>query len=90
MYRCPACRTRRVSFTTLVKHVHNTGHALCRCGAYHYAHRPGGGCCERNPMGALHASRRAGASQDDLLDLAAELAWETPGKTWPANWGPPF
>jgi len=68
------------------RHVSATGHALCQCGGYHYAHRPGSPCCDANPMGAWHLAARAGASEPELAEIALDLALYGPGRRttlWP-------
>ena len=67
--RCPACRTRRATFTALLQHVKHSGHAVCRCGGYHYPHRPGSGCCMQSPMGAIRAAEREDAPTSVVLEL---------------------
>ncbi|ABX36058.1 hypothetical protein Daci_3420 [Delftia acidovorans SPH-1] len=79
-FRCPACRTRRTSFVLLVKHCSDHSHTVCTCGGYHYAHRPGSPCCERNPMGPVHSALRAGADNDEAWRLTMDIVWDTPGK----------
>lgn len=81
MWRCPVCRTRRVTFLSMLQHFSKWGHgAACKCGGYHYPHRPGSPCCESNPLAHVHRALRAGETIDPL-DLAVEIAWHTPGKT---------
>lgn len=46
MVRCPGCRTRRATFSSMLKHVAATGHKVCECGqGRHYPHRPGSAGC---------------------------------------------
>lgn len=78
--RCPGCRTRRASILALIDHKLKTGHAACLCGGYDYPHRPGSPCCEANPAAAYYRADRAGASEEDLMDLAIDLLWDSPGK----------
>lgn len=69
--RCPGCRSRRASFVSLLAHVKQSGHTLCKCGSYHYPHRPRSGCCEKNPMGLVRSAERADAPQyvvDELVN----------------------
>lgn len=80
MYRCPACRTRRSSYKLFTQHLRATGHKVCTCGGYHYAHRPGSPCCEQNPSCDLHQALRRGDKQDVLMEIMAHIAWETKGK----------
>lgn len=79
-HRCPGCRTRRVSLLSLINHALKTGHAACLCGGYDYPHRPGSPCCEANPTATYHRAARAGASDEDLIEVALDLAWHSPGK----------
>jgi hypothetical protein len=80
MARCPDCRTRRVSFTKMLEHVRSTGHRLCRCGGYHYEHRPGSRCCVVNPMSAVHIMQRYTDDEDLLAEIAIECALDNPGR----------
>lgn len=69
MLRCLVCRTRRVSFASMVDHERASGHkGPCLCGGYHYHHRPGSPTCWTNPYNRTAAARREGVSGDDLLD----------------------
>lgn len=76
--RCPDCRTRRTTRGLFTRHVQQTGHKLCRCGGYHYAHRPGSPLCEYNPLSALLLADRDGADEDDLIRCALYLISEAP------------
>ena len=79
--RCPECRTRRASFVSLLKHVEKSGHKLCRCGGYHYAHRPFSPFCVQNPMSDVNVARQqGGCSADELAEIAVTCAWEKPGR----------
>lgn len=80
-FRCPACRTRRADYGLFMAHVRTTGHRVCNCGGYHYAHRPGSPFCVLNPRSELLEASRRGESSEVLLDIAAHLAWETKGTT---------
>jgi hypothetical protein len=68
------------------RHIKASGHKLCNCGGYHYAHRPFSPFCYSNPMApALHASR-GGASDEEVFEIMLEIVWSTPGrplKIWP-------
>lgn len=69
MLRCIVCRTRRASFASMQRHAAATHHtAACTCGGYHYPHRPGSGCCERNVWAELRQAERDSASEEELLD----------------------
>lgn len=76
--RCPDCRTRRTTRGLFTRHVQATGHKLCRCGGYHYAHRPGSPLCAYNPLSALRLADRDGADEDDLIRCALYIISETP------------
>lgn len=80
MYRCPQCRTRRKSFKLFTQHLEDSGHKLCICGGYHYAHRPGSPYCVQNPMSEVLEASRRGEGIDVLLEIAAHCAWEYAGK----------
>lgn len=83
--RCPGCRTRRATFTSLLKHVQESGHKLCHCGGPAFErglskHRPGMRYCEHNPYGHIHLAARYGATDEELLDMMLEVVLTTPGK----------
>lgn len=42
-------------------------------------HRPGAKCCLLNPAHPWYRAQREGASQEDLMEIAIELAWEGEG-----------
>lgn len=60
------------------RHVQATGHKLCLCGGYHYAHRPGSPLCAYNPLSALLLADRDGADESDLIRCAHYIISETP------------
>lgn len=78
LFRCPECRTRRKDFKLFTQHLKTTGHALCRCGGYHYSHRPGSPFCETNPLAALRMADRYGATEADLVRCARHIMEATP------------
>lgn len=85
-YRCPQCRTRRTSFTALLRHCATHGHALCGCGGYHFKHRLGSPCCVHNPMAPVHIALREGADIEQALEIQDDVIWFAPGKPmkeWP-------
>ncbi|MFV0676687.1 hypothetical protein [Variovorax sp. tm] len=84
LFRCPECRTRRRDHGLFTQHLRATGHRLCRCGGYHYEHRPGSPYCERNPMSAALLASRHGASDEEVFDIALEIALTTPGRAFAA------
>lgn len=71
---------RHATFTGLLDHVRASGHRLCRCGAYHYPHRPTSGCCHQHEMSAARLAARYGVTGDALADIIAEVALTTPGR----------
>ena len=88
MLRCPQCRTRRSTYGLLTRHIRVSGHGLCNCGGYHYAHRPGSPCCEQNPYGAYNDAKRRGCSREVLIDILDDVRWEFNGE--PGGLEPPF
>lgn len=78
MYRCPECRTRRASYKTLMDHIASSRHALCKCGGYHYAHRPGSPFCECNPLSAILLADRYGSDASDLLRVGEHVKTDFP------------
>ena len=71
MLRCPECRSRRATFTSMTAHIKASGHKFCDCSGYHFRHRPGSPYCESNPMCTYNRADRAGASEKDLAELLA-------------------
>lgn len=78
MFRCPECRTRRKDWGLFAQHLQTSGHALCRCGGYHYAHRPGSPYCTQNPVSALLVADRQGVGGEDLARCAKAIIEDTP------------
>lgn len=74
MLRCPQCRSRRSTFKLMAAHIAATQHKLCNCGCYHFPHRPESACCDQNVNGVYLQASRTGASEDDLMEIAADLA----------------
>jgi hypothetical protein len=77
-YRCPQCRTRRHDPNVLAEHIRKSGHRLCRCGGYHYSHRPGSPYCEANPLSIMYLAARSGEPDESLIRLARTLVAEQP------------
>lgn len=88
VFRCPACRTRRKLFTSMLEHIKVTGHALCDCGGggfYHYKHRPGSPLCAANPMMEVElALRTPGVTDEELQEIELACVLENPGKPFTA------
>lgn len=80
MLRCPECRSRRTTYQAMQRHVKATGHKLCTCGGYHYAHRPGSPFCESNPRSAYYLALRADEPDEVLLEILVDMAWSLPGR----------
>lgn len=59
-------------------HLRNTGHKACRCGGYHYIHRPGSPHCHLNPLSLLRDAMRATDDDDAITGLAANITEERP------------
>lgn len=78
MFRCPSCRTRRKDYKLFTQHIQQSGHALCKCGGYHYQHRPGSPFCEVNALSALRLADRYGAEDADLIRAARHIIAEKP------------
>lgn len=79
LFRCPECRTRRHTWELFTRHLRESGHRLCTCGGYHYAHRPGSPFCERHPLVDLHRAMREHADPETLADIAQDLALDGHG-----------
>lgn len=74
LFRCPECRTRRRSHGLFTQHLRESGHKACICGGYHYKHRPGSPYCVHNPMSAAFLASRYGASDEEVAEIAVDLA----------------
>lgn len=57
----------------MAAHVATSGHALCKCGGYHFAHRPGSPMCESNPICDLWRAMRQGEEMGVLREIAEYL-----------------
>lgn len=84
-YRCPECRTRRTDWLSLLAHCDKSRHALCRCGGYHYSHRPGSPYCMKNLWSDFNHAERAGESAEMLLEITADIAFDNPGQVTTTN-----
>lgn len=83
MFRCPQCRTRRKDYGLFTQHLRASGHGLCNCGGYHFAHRPGSPLCEQNPRSVWNDAIRQGASLDDLIEIILYVPGEIGGSEPP-------
>lgn len=91
MPRCPVCRTRRTTLRALFKHQEEQRHrGPCTCGGYHFPHRPGSPCCEKNPYFQVHQTRRAEGDFEAMLDATIEATFNTNHKPVPRGAPPPF
>lgn len=64
----------------MLAHIKATGHKLCTCGGYHYAHRAGSPFCNANPYAAYYHAWRAGEPPEVLEEILLDTVWETPGR----------
>lgn len=76
--RCPECRTRRKDYGLFTQHLRESGHRVCICGGYHYAHRPGSPYCYSNPLSALLHADRQGIAGEDLVRCAQGVIEDYP------------
>lgn len=76
LFRCPECRTRRRDYGLFTQHLTDSGHALCRCGGYHYSHRPGSPFCHQNPYSPALEASRAGVCDEEVEAIASQIALE--------------
>lgn len=67
----------------MLAHIKSSGHALCICGGYHYAHRPGSAFCRENLWSDVRHADRAGEAEGVLLEIAAHIAFDNPGRGGP-------
>lgn len=81
LFRCPECRTRRRDHGLFTQHLRESGHKVCRCGGYHFEHRPGSPFCEHNPMSAAQLASRYGASDAEVAEIVLDLSLATRPKT---------
>lgn len=74
-------------FTDMLAHQEKWNHGLCRCGGYHYSHRPGSKFCDSNPMAPLHRAMRENAEDRDLMEIEMECVMlpGRPLKVWPED-----
>lgn len=59
-------------------HLRSSGHKPCRCGGYHYQHRPGSPYCELNPLSLLRHVLRSEDDDDAITGLAATIKDDRP------------
>lgn len=79
IFRCPDCRTRRCDYGMFRRHLTESGHKVCNCGGYAYAHRPRSPYCKHNAMSEVREAQRQGTTQDLLLEIAADCSWDKAG-----------
>lgn len=84
-HRRPQCGTRRPDYRLLLQHCATHDHKLCDCGGYHFKHRPGSPCCNKNPMAAVHQALRDGASVEEAADIELDIVLFGKGKEF-AKW----
>ena len=80
MFRCPECRTRRKDYGLFTRHLEQSGHRVCNCGGYHYAHRPGSPFCVSNPYSDVRIASRYGVPDTELQEIADWCAFMKPGR----------
>lgn len=64
---------RHCTHTTFYPDKERQNRPVCRCGGYHFNHRPGSPCCNQHPLGLLNSARRADAPEEVLRELAERL-----------------
>lgn len=65
----------------MVLHILDCKRELCHCLRVPFPHRPASfPLCELNEMSGVGIAARGGASDEELDDLTAEIAFETKGK----------
>lgn len=70
--RCPVCRTRRKTWEAVRDHQQRCGHLYaCRCGGFHFPHRPGSSACDLSPRNTYYRALRNGVPKND----AEALLW---------------
>lgn len=80
VYRFPQCRTRRKDPHLMVLHVMQCKRPLCHCLRVHHPHRPGSyALCVQRPFSELLIAERMGADDEQLFEMAIEIAFTTPG-----------
>lgn len=85
IFRCPDCRTRRRDHGLFTQHLRESGHRLCQCGHVAYTgtafpHRRGTRYCMHHPLAGLDMAARYGATDDELEEIAIDIAFTTPGR----------
>lgn len=80
-FRCPQCRTRRTDAHAMVLHVLACRRPLCHCLRVTHPHRPGSfPLCEQNPMSDALKASREGATDQEVAEIALEIALTRPGR----------
>lgn len=84
--RCPECRTRRTDPHLMALHRLTCKRPLCRCGGFIFEgglahHRPGSPYCDHHERGPLMQALRGVDDPEAQLQILADWAWDTPGKT---------
>lgn len=65
----------------MVLHVMGCKRPLCHCMRVTHPHRPGSyPLCEKNPMSDALIAALMGATEEQVEDVIADIAWHTPGK----------
>jgi len=81
IFRCPECRTRRMTLDLMRSHLKESGHKLCDCGGYHFKHRPFSTYCHKDPMSVVRQLEREGCEDAELLmSVAADQAFTYSGR----------
>lgn len=79
--RCPECGTRRTNPRLMVLHRLKCTRPVCHCLRVPHPHRPGGyPLCECNPMSDVLKAVLEGASEEQALEIAVEIAFDRPGQ----------
>ncbi len=60
--KIPSCR--HCGHTRFYVDKERINRKVCKCGGYHYHHRPRSGCCHQNPNGLRNAMIRAGETEN--------------------------
>lgn len=69
-----------MDYGLFTQHLRGSGHRLCNCGGYHYAHRPGSPYCHGNPMSIVRQAIREGATDEQVVEIEMDVLVSHPGK----------
>lgn len=76
-------RCRNCGHTSFYVDKERINRESCNCSGYHWAHRPGSQCCEKNPKVDMFRAYRQGLDDDDIAFYALNPTTPLPGNACP-------